>query len=124
MGAFRFAVASALLMLAACAGEEPKGPPPNMVSAGVALQRDVVDWDDYVGRFEAIQDVEVRPRVSGPITRIGFREGLEVGRGQFLFEIDPRPYRAALAQAQADAARAAATLANARTELARARSAP
>ena len=65
----------------------------------------MVDWDDYVGRFEAIQDVEVRPRVSGQITRIGFRDGLKVGKDQFLFQIDPRPYAAALAQARADEGR-------------------
>jgi len=108
-------------LLAGCSKDKPAGPPPQMVAAARPLQRDVVDWDDYVGRFEAIQDVQVRPRVSGQITRIAFREGVEVAKGQFLFEIDPRPFRAALAQAQADVARAGATLANARTELARAR---
>lgn len=108
-------------LLAGCGKDKPAGPPPQMVAVARPLQRDVVDWDDYVGRFEAIQDVQVRPRVSGQITRIAFREGVEVAKGQFLFEIDPRPFRAALAQAQADVARAGATLANAGTELARAR---
>lgn len=107
-------------MLAACSNAPPPAPPAPLVSAGYPLQRNVVDWDDYVGRFEAIQDVEVRPRVSGQIVRIAFRDGLKVGKGQFLFEIDPRPYAAALAQAHANAARAAATLANARAEFARA----
>ncbi|CAN7366208.1 efflux RND transporter periplasmic adaptor subunit [Phenylobacterium sp. LjRoot225] len=110
------------LSTAACgAKKHAPPPPPQTVAAALPLQRDVIDWDDYVGRFEAIQDTQVRPRVSGQITRIAFREGVEVKSGQFLFEIDPRPYRAALAQAQAQAARAAATLANARTELARAK---
>lgn len=109
------------LSASACAEEPPPPPPPPLVSVANPLQRDVVDWDDYVGRFEAIQDVQVMPRVSGQITRVGFREGVEVGRGQFLFEIDPRPFRAAAAQAQAEVARAAATLANARTEAARSR---
>ena len=107
-------------VLTACSNAPPPPPPPPLVSAGYPLQRDVIDWDDYVGRFEAIQDVEVRPRVSGQIVRIGFRDGLKVGKGQFLFQIDPRPYAAALAEAQANEARAAATLANARAELARA----
>ena len=106
-------------LLNACGNAPPPAPPPPLVSAGYPLERNVVDWDDYVGRFEAIQDVEVRPRVSGQIVRIGFRDGLKVGKGQFLFEIDPRPFAAALAQARADEARAAATLANARTEFAR-----
>ena len=96
-------------LLGACSDAPPQAPAPPLVSAGYPLERNVVDWDDYVGRFEAIQDVEVRPRVSGQITRIGFRDGLKVGKGQFLFQIDPRPYAAALAQARADQARAAAT---------------
>ena len=101
---------------------DPKNPKIKLTDFGVALERTVTDWDEYVGRFEAIQDVEVMPRVSGAVTRIGFREGLEVAKGTLLFEIDPRPYRAALAQAQASVAAARATLANAQTELARARS--
>jgi len=112
---------SALTALSGACGNAPPPPPPApLVSAGYPLQRNVVDWDDYVGRFEAIQDVEVRPRVSGQIVRIGFRDGLKVGKGQFLFEIDPRPYAAAVAEARANEARADATLANARAELARA----
>ena len=121
-GVVRFAAAALALILAGCSNSAPPPPPQEtVVAAGYPLQRQVVDWDDYVGRFEAIQDVEVRPRVSGVITRIAFQEGREVGRNQFLFEIDPRPYRAALAQAQAEAARAGAQLANARTEMVRAR---
>jgi RND family efflux transporter MFP subunit len=107
-------------LLGACGNAPPPPPPLPLVSAGYPLPRNVVDWDDYVGRFEAIQDVEVRPRVSGQIARIGFRDGLKVSKGQFLFEIDPRPYAAALAEARADEARAAATLANARAEFSRA----
>jgi len=80
----------------------------------------VTDWDDYVGRFDAAQDVEIKPRISGAVESILFREGVEVGRGQILFVIDPRPYRAALSQAQADFAKAQAQVANARTELVRA----
>jgi RND family efflux transporter MFP subunit len=107
------------LTAAGCGARKAPPPPPPVAAAAHPLQRDVVDWDDYVGRFEAIQDVQVRPRVSGQITRIAFREGVEVKKGQFLFEIDPRPFQAALAQAQGQAAKAAATLANAKTELAR-----
>ena len=90
------------------------------MTVATPLQRDVVDWDEYVGRFEAIQDVEVRPRVSGTIDRIRFRNGQHVRQGQPLFIIDPRPYRAALDQAQAQAAKASASLINAQSELARA----
>jgi RND family efflux transporter MFP subunit len=109
-----------LLALAACAAKKADAPPTPLVAVSRPLQRDVVDWDDYVGRFEAIQDVQVRPRISGQITRINFREGVEVKQGQFLFEIDPRPFRAALGQAQGQAARAVATYANAQAERARA----
>ncbi|MGK2908541.1 MAG: efflux RND transporter periplasmic adaptor subunit [Sphingobium sp.] len=110
---------SLLLTLAACGTKAPPPPPPPTVTVAAPLQRDVKDWDDYVGRFEAIEDVQVLPRVSGQITQIGFRAGVEVGKGQLLFQIDPRPYRAQLEQARAQAARAQAALVNARTELKR-----
>ncbi len=106
--------------LAACAPSAPPPPPKPHVSVGVPLKRQVVDWDDYVGRFEAVQDVEIRPRVSGNVESVNFREGVEVSRGQVLFTIDPRPYRAAAEQARADLAKAQALVTNARTEMARA----
>jgi RND family efflux transporter MFP subunit len=110
----------AALSVAACGAKKAEAPPTPLVATSHPLQRDITDWDDYVGRFEAIQDVDVRPRVSGQIVRIDFREGVEVKKGQFLFEIDPRPFQAALAQAQGQAARAQATLTNAQSERARA----
>ena len=85
------------------------------------LQRQVEDWDDFVGQFESPQDVEVRPRVSGYITAVGFRDGQRVTRGQLLFQIDARPYQAVYDQARAQAAHAAAALADAAVELARSR---
>ncbi len=115
------ALALSALALSACSGGNKKPAPPlPQVSVAAPLQRDVVDWDEYVGRFEAIQDVELRPRVSGTIDRILFTNGQRVRAGQPLFTIDPRPYAAALAQAQAQAAKANAALINARSELARA----
>ncbi|KUR70841.1 hemolysin secretion protein D [Novosphingobium fuchskuhlense] len=108
------------LALAACAPAAPPPPPKPHVSVALPLQRKVVDWDDYVGRFEAVQDVEIRPRISGTVESVNFREGVEVARGQVLFTIDPRPYRAAAEQARADLAKAEALVTNARTELARA----
>lgn len=111
------------LSLAACGGgEEPAGPPPAMpVTVAAPLVQDVVDWDDFVGRFEAIQSVEVKPRSTGYLQAVHFQDGQFVRAGQLLFTIDPRPSQAALALAQAQLARAQATLANARTELARSR---
>jgi RND family efflux transporter MFP subunit len=84
------------------------------------LQRQIVDWDDFVGRFEAVNSVDVRPRVTGYLQSIGFRDGQMVARGQVLFTIDPRPYQAALDQAKGQEAHAAAALGNAKVELARA----
>ena len=114
--------AASLALLGSCGRAPPPSPPPPTVTVATPLQREIVDWDDYVGRFEAIQDTQVVPRVSGQIVRVGFAEGRTVRKGQFLFEIDPRPFRAVLAQAQAQAVSAAATLTNARSEVARARS--
>jgi RND family efflux transporter MFP subunit len=118
--ATRLMLAAALLATAACSETAPPAPPLPQVAVAAPLQRSVTDWDDYVGRFEAIDDVEIVPRVSGNVTRIAFREGLAVSKGALLYEIDPRPFRAALAQAEAEVARARANAAVARSELARA----
>lgn len=109
----------AALALASCSGGAPPPPPPPMVSVAQPLQRNVTDWDEYIGRFEAVNNVEVMPRVSGQITAINFRAGVEVAKGTPLFQIDPRPYRAALDQAKAQIARSQAAVANAQSELKR-----
>ena len=111
-----------LAFLAACgAGEKQEAPPPPQVTVAAPLVRQMVDWDDYVGTFEAIDRVEVKPRVSGYLQASHFRDGDFVRAGQLLFTIDSRPARAQLDSARAQLARAQATLANARTELARSR---
>ncbi|WP_225421313.1 efflux RND transporter periplasmic adaptor subunit [Sphingomonas parva] len=103
-------------------GEEQAAAPPVMpVTVATPISQEVVDWDDFVGRFEAIESVEVKPRATGYLQAVHFRDGQFVRKGQLLFTIDPRQTQAALAQAQAQLARAQATLANARTELARSR---
>jgi RND family efflux transporter MFP subunit len=84
------------------------------------LAQRVQDWDDYSGRFEAVDSVDLRPRVSGPIQSVHFQDGQVVKRGQLLFIIDPRPYEAQRARARAELAGARARLANADAELARA----
>lgn len=80
--------------------------PPPQVSVAPVLEKPVAQWDEFSGRIEAVTSVELRPRVSGYVERIAYEEGQEVEKGDLLFVIDPRPYRAALAQAEANLARA------------------
>lgn len=109
------------LVLAGCSGGDDAqgGPPALPVTVAKPLVREVTEWDDYVGRFEAVDSVEVRPRASGYLQRSHFTDGQYVRAGQLLFTIDARPSQATLDQARAQLARSQATLANARTELAR-----
>lgn len=95
-------------------------PPPPTVTVAQPLQRTITEWDDYTGRFEASQSVEIRPRVSGQLVGVHFRDGDLVRRGQLLFTVDPRPYQAALAEARARLAAAQSAFALATSEHARA----
>jgi len=103
-----------------------RGAPPAMAAAlptvtvSAPLQREITEWDDYIGRFEASRSVEVRPRVSGAVVSIHFTDGQIVRPGQPLFTIDQRPFAAALAEARAGVATANSDLALARTNLDRA----
>jgi RND family efflux transporter MFP subunit len=102
-----------LLWAAACRGgaDMATPPPPPEVTVAEVRAEELAEWDDYQGEFEAIDAVEIRPRVSGYLVRVGFVEGKEVRRGDVLFEIDPEPYQAALDQRRADHAREKARLA-------------
>jgi multidrug efflux system membrane fusion protein len=84
------------------------------------LLRDVVEWDTYIGRFEASRTVQVRPRVSGQVIGVHFSDGAIVQPGQLLFTIDPRPFQAALAEARAALASAHSDLELARANAERA----
>lgn len=95
-------------------------PPPPTVTVSTPIVRPITNWDDYVGRFEASKTVEVRPRVSGEITGVHFKDGAVVHKGDLLFTIDPRPFAAALAEAKARVASAKSSLNLARADLARA----
>ena len=99
--------------LLGCADKPPAPPPPPAVTVAPVLQRDIAEADEFSGRLAAVDQVEIRPRVSGYIKRVAFTEGREVRKGEVLFEIDPRPYQADLerAQAQLEQARTAAELA-------------
>ena len=118
-----FAVFAAALsaVLAGCSGgaESQGAPPPAEVTVATPFLGEVLDWDDFVGRFEAPENVDVKPRVSGYLIRNHFRDGQYVRRGQLLFTIDARPAQAQVDQARAQLVRAQAQAVNARTELAR-----
>ena len=81
------------------------GQPVPQVTVAPPLARRIALWDEYTGRFEAVQRVEVRPRVSGYIDQIHFADGAIVAKGDVLFTIDPRPYEIAVEQARADVTR-------------------
>ncbi len=103
----------ASLLVAACSSKPPAPPPPPAVSVAPVLHRDISESDEFSGRLEAVDHVEIRPRISGYIRRVSFTEGREVRKGEVLFDIDPRPYQAELdrARAQLEQARTAADLA-------------
>lgn len=111
------ALAWYLLRTGSAPAAEPALP---VVTVAAPLQREITEWDEYIGRFEASRSVELRPRVSGEVVAVHFRDGEFVRQGQPLFTIDPRPYRAALAEAQAGVASAQSDLALARADLERA----
>ncbi|QCB53450.1 efflux RND transporter periplasmic adaptor subunit [Sphingopyxis sp. PAMC25046] len=119
IGAFLVLIVGAWWLLRDGAPPAAAAPAP-VLTVAAPIARDVTLWDEYIGRFEASKAVEVRPRVSGAITAIHFTDGQIVRKGQPLFTIDPRPYRAALAEARASAASARSDLALARLELDRA----
>jgi len=114
---------AAAAMVAACgrpSAQQPAGPPPAPpVSVAAAIEKDIVETDEFPGRIEAIESVEVRARVNGYIQSIHFRPGAEVKKGDLLFLIDPRPFEAQVASAESGLASTRAQLELARTELAR-----
>ena len=119
---FAAGLATLLAVLSGCGRAEsssvPSAPPPPPVSVASAIAGKVKDWDEFTGQIEAIQHVQLRPRVSGYVERVAFVEGSEVRKGDLLFAIDPRPYQATLEHARAELA-----LAKARSELAASQSA-
>ena len=122
--ALALALAAALVGIGGCnlqAAPEAQMPPPPAVSVAEVLAREVRQWDEFTGHIEAVESVELRPRVSGYIERVNYREGAEVKKGEVLFVIDQRPYRAALAHADAQLAQAKTQAALARSEAARAK---
>src|SRR6266480_2722360 len=81
---------------------QPPTPPPAVVSVLQPVAREVVEWDEYIGRLESPQIVDVRARVSGYLDKVHFKEGKEVKKGDLLFTIDRRPYQAEFDHADAE----------------------
>src|SRR5215467_10752359 len=110
------------LSLAGCDRKPAAGaaPPPPSVTVAHPVQKVITEWDEFTGRFTAVETVEVRAKVSGFIDSIHFKEGQIVKQGDLLFVIDPRPYRFAVDQAQAEVERAKAKLEIATADLQRA----
>src|SRR5882672_8307550 len=110
--------------LAACGQSQSQpqasAPPPPQVTIAKPVARMIADQDEYVGRFVAVESVEVRARVPGYLEAIHFQDGQIVKAGDLLFTIDRRPFQIALAQTRASLAQARATLAFAESDLARA----
>lgn len=109
------------LALAGCDGkaQSQAAPPPPVVTVAQPVQRTVTDWDEFTGRFEAIQEVEVRARVGGFINSVEFKDGAIVHRGDLLYIIDPRPFEAVALQAEGQLADARAKVELAKRDLER-----
>jgi RND family efflux transporter MFP subunit len=120
LGAAFIAVVALLAWWAFRSGPVAAAPPPPTVTVATPLVRQIAEWDDYSGRFEASKSVEIRPRVSGSIVGVHFTDGSVVQRGQLLFSIDPRPFVAALNEARAAVASARSDLLLAQTDYGRA----
>lgn len=99
-----------------------QAPPPPQVSVAEVVVKDVRLWDEFIGRIEAVETVELRPRVTGHLAAVHYAEGQHVEEGEVLFTIDPRPYQADLSRAEAALQRARAHAQLARSEAARAES--
>ncbi|TGD74369.1 efflux RND transporter periplasmic adaptor subunit [Mangrovimicrobium sediminis] len=119
---FGLAVIAITAMLSGCGAGDVQAavaPPPPQVDVAVVQTEEVTDWNTYTGNFEAVDSVELRPRVSGYIDEVRFEEGSEVNQGEILFVIDQRPYQLQLEHAEAELARAKSLLKLARIDLER-----
>lgn len=108
----RFPLAAlAVVVLSAC-GRTPdavQAPAAPKVSVAKVIEQPINEWDEFTGRLEAPETVEVRPRVSGQIDLVGFTEGAQVKKGDLLFQIDPRPFQAEVRRLEAQLQQAKAT---------------
>ena len=113
-GARKFAALLAIATLVASCSEQQQqagAPPPPAVTVAKPVKRTVVDYDEYVGRFTAINAVEIRARVAGYLDKVHFKDGQIVKQGDLLFTIDKRPFQNSLDQARANLVQAQSNLA-------------
>jgi RND family efflux transporter MFP subunit len=118
-----FSIGFLLVLLAASGCRKASAPSQGAVPVNVvtAIEKEVNEWDEFTGRLEAVEFVEIRPRVSGYITEIRFNAGAIVKKGDLLYVIDPRPYQADFDRAAAEVERMDAQLKLAQIELNRAK---
>ncbi|HEX9881578.1 MAG TPA: efflux RND transporter periplasmic adaptor subunit [Hyphomicrobium sp.] len=96
-------------------------PLPPEVTVSQPVTQNITEWDEYTGRFDAVEAVEVRARVSGYLDKVNFTDGQDVKAGDLLFEIDPRPFERALEQANAELNQAKVRVSNASLDVERGR---
>lgn len=117
-----------MLSLSACSDDAPSPtaamamPPPPTVSVAQVLEKEISEWDEFTGRLEAVKNVELRPRVSGYIESVEFKEGALVEKGQLLFKIDAKPFRSEVSRLKAELISAQAQIDLAKRDLGRASS--
>jgi len=88
----------------------PVAAPPADVSVAQVIDRPIREWQEFTGRLQAVNTVEVRPRVSGYVDRVTFADGSRVRKGQLLFQIDPRPFQAEVDRLVAERSRVVSDL--------------
>ena len=111
-------VALAIVVAACTRTSAQQGPPPPpQVTVASVIERDVTEWDEFTGRLQAVDAVEVRPRVSGYVSAVRFSEGAMVHKGDLLFLIDPRPFQADVDRLKAELNRERATVQRSNSEL-------
>jgi multidrug efflux system membrane fusion protein len=117
-----FASIAVTLVAAGCSqtAAQQGPPPPPQVTVAQVVERDVTEWDEFTGRLQAVDSVEVRPRVSGYVEAVRFHEGAIVKKGDLLFRIDSRPFQTEVDRLRAELARVRATGQRADSEFQRA----
>lgn len=122
VGLYLVSAITVITLVAGCtrtSAQQAAAPPPQVTVASV-IERTVTEWDEFTGRLQAVDSVEVRPRVSGLVAAVRFDEGAMVHRGDLLFQIDARPFQAEVDRLRAELARAKATARRGDSELQRA----